>query len=748
MSEQDGGGISLTVKGAQKRDAGRGVARLSDAARNELSVLSGDTVVIEGDRVTATKVWPAGDDVPVDAVLIDADTRANAGVSIGDTVSVRHGSLEEAVSVTLSPPASLSDVDEQVIQRVATKTLHDRPVSEGEQVRLERIADQPFTVESTTPHEPVRVTDHTVVSVDNDATSDSGGVSASSDGTRSNDGSSDGQSADSSASGGKPDGASGDADEPAATAPTAVSYEDIGGLDDELEQVREMIELPLDQPDLFRRLGVDPPKGVLLYGPPGTGKTLIAKAVANEVNAQFINVSGPEIMSKYKGESEERIREIFETAAENAPTIIFFDEIDSIAGERDDAGDVENRVVAQLLSLMDGLDSRGDVIVIGATNRVDAIDPALRRGGRFDREIEIGVPGVEGRREIFQVHTRGMPLAEDVSVDTLAERTHGFVGADVDALVSEAAMLALRRIRGEADDLAEADLEVTKADFDAAMAAIDPSAMREFVAETPDVGYDDVGGLDDAKQTLREAVEWPLAYERLFAETNTEPPSGVLLYGPPGTGKTLLARALAGESEVNFVHVNGPELLDRYVGESEKAVREVFERARTSAPSIVFFDEIDAIAAQREDSHEVTERVVSQLLTELDGLVENPNLVVLAATNRKDAIDPALLRPGRLDTHVEVPEPDEDGRRAIVEVHGRGKPFADDVDLDALADDLEGYTGADLEAVVREASMLAIREMAEELGPEEADERADEIVIGADHFERAIESVEPTLASY
>ncbi|GAA0675777.1 AAA family ATPase [Natronoarchaeum mannanilyticum] len=741
MSEHKGGGISLTVKGAQKRDAGRGVARLSDPARNELGVLSGDTVVIEGERVTATKVWPAGDDVPDDAVLIDADTRANAGVSIGDTVSVRHGSLEEAVSVTLSPPASLADVDENVIQRVATKTLHDRPVSEGEQVRLEQIADQPFTVESTTPHEPVRVTNHTVVNVESDATDGNGGagVSASSDGTWSN-----GESSGDAASGS----GTSDAADAATTAPTAVSYEDIGGLDDELEQVREMIELPLDQPDLFRRLGVNPPKGVLLYGPPGTGKTLIAKAVANEVDAQFINVSGPEIMSKYKGESEERIREIFETAAENAPTIIFFDEIDSIAGERDDAGDVENRVVAQLLSLMDGLDSRGDVIVIGATNRVDAIDPALRRGGRFDREIEIGVPGVEGRREIFQVHTRGMPLAEDVSVDRLAERTHGFVGADVDALVSEAAMLALRRIRGEADDLAEAELEVTKADFESAMAAIDPSAMREFVAETPDVGYDDVGGLEDAKQTLREAVEWPLAYERLFSETNTEPPNGVLLYGPPGTGKTLLARALAGESEVNFVHVNGPELLDRYVGESEKAVREVFERARTSAPSIVFFDEIDAIAAQREDSHEVTERVVSQLLTELDGLVENPNLVVLAATNRKGAIDPALLRPGRLDTHVEVPEPDEEGRRAIVEVHGRGKPFADDVDLDELADELEGYTGADLEAVVREASMLAIREMAEKLGPEEADERADEIEIGADHFERAIESVEPTLAGY
>jgi transitional endoplasmic reticulum ATPase len=724
MSEQDSG-VALTVKSARKRDAGRGVARLPEAARNELGVLSGDTVVVEGPNHTATKVWPAGDDVPSDAILIDAETRANASVNIGDTVRVRRGSLDEAVSVTLTPLSDLSDVSDGVVEAVARRHLRERPIGEGEQVRLERVADQPFTISDTTPDGPVRVTDHTVIVVQNRPDA---GTAATGD---------DASSTDSEASG----------DDPATTAPGHVSYEDIGGLDDELEQVREMIELPLEQPDLFRRLGVDPPKGVLLYGPPGTGKTLIAKAVANEVDATFINVSGPEIMSKYKGESEERVREIFAEAEQDAPTIIFFDEIDSIAGERDESGDVENRVVAQLLSLMDGLDARGDVIVIGATNRVDAIDPALRRGGRFDREIEIGVPGATGRREIFDVHTRGMPLAEDVSVEKLSTQTHGFVGADIDALVTEAAMLALRRVRTSSTDLSEADLEVTKADFEAAMAAVDPSAMREFVAETPDIAYDDVGGLTDAKQTLKEAVEWPLAYDRLFAETNTDPPSGVLLYGPPGTGKTLLARALAGESEVNFVHVDGPELLDRYVGESEKAVREVFERARQSAPSIVFFDEIDAIAAQRDDSHEVTERVVSQLLTELDGLVENPNLVVLAATNRKEAIDPALLRPGRLDTHVEVPHPDAEARRAIVEVHGRGKPFADDVDLEELATDLESYTGADLEAVVREASMLAIREMAEDLGPEEANQRADEIEITADHFERAVESIDPTPAN-
>ncbi|WP_238479035.1 CDC48 family AAA ATPase [Natranaeroarchaeum sulfidigenes] len=727
MSQQSGG-VRLTVKAAQKRDAGRGVARLPESARSELGVLSGDTVVIEGERRTATKVWPASGDVPDGAVLIDADTRANAGVSIGDTVTVQPGSLSDAISVKLTPPESLADVDQRVIERAVNRDLHDRPVSEGEQVALERVASQPFTVTDTSPDGPVRITDQTVVVVTPPP--------AGSD-----------EQPDASAGTSTEQPAHEDEVDEEAQPPARVSYEDIGGLDEELEQVREMIELPLSRPELFRRLGVDPPKGVLLYGPPGTGKTLIARAVAHEVDAEFITVSGPEIMSKYKGESEEHVREIFEEAEESAPAIIFFDEIDSIAGQREDSGDVENRVVAQLLSLMDGLDFRGDVIVIGATNRVDAIDPALRRGGRFDREIEIGVPDKSGRKEIFDVHTRGMPLAEDVSVEKLSAQTHGFVGADIDALTTEAAMLTLRRARSDPDGLDDAELEVSRSDLEDALAAVDPSAMREWVAETPDVSFADVGGLDDAKSTLREAVEWPLTYDRLFSVTNTDPPSGVLLHGPPGTGKTLLARALAGESDVNFVHVNGPELLDRYVGESEKAVREVFERARQSAPSIVFFDEIDAIAAQREDSHEVTERVVSQLLTELDGMVENPNLVVLAATNRKDAIDPALLRPGRLDNHVEVPAPDATARRAIIDVHGRGKPFADDVDLEEIADGLEGYTGADIEAIVREASMLSIRETAERLGPEEANERADEIEITGEHFERAIESVEPTLDS-
>ncbi|WP_135822687.1 AAA family ATPase [Halostella litorea] len=708
MNSQGSAAVELTVRGAEKRDAGRGVARLPEAARRKLGVLSGDTVVVRGERTTVAKVWPADGDVPSDAILVDADTRANAGVQIGDTVVVAKRAVEDALSITVAPPPSLDDVDASVVERAVTGDLHDRPVSAGEQVRLERVADAPFRVVDTEPDGPVRVTRSTTVFTAPDPY--------------------------------EPD-APGVREEAGGDGEAVVTYEDIGGLDDELELVREMIEIPLSEPELFRELGVDAPKGVLLYGPPGTGKTLIAKAVSNEVDAEFVTVHGPEIMSKYKGESEERLREAFDRAAQNAPAVVFFDEIDSIAGDRDDSDGAENRVVAQLLSLMDGLDSREDVVVIGATNRPDAIDPALRRGGRFDREIGIGVPDETGREEILAVQTRGMPLAEDVSLGKLAARTHGFVGADLHALVTEAAMHALPRFR-EADD--DVPREVTRADFDAALAAVEPSAMREYVAETPSTSFDEVGGLQAAKDTLTEAVEWPLAYERLFEVTNTDPPSGVLLYGPPGTGKTLLARALAGETDVNFVHVNGPEIIDKYVGESEKAVREVFDRARQAAPSIVFFDEIDAVTARRGEGHEVTERVVSQLLTELDGLAENPNVVVLAATNRRDAIDPAILRPGRIDTHVEVPEPDEAARRKILAVHARGKPLADDVDLDALAADLAGYTGADLEAVVRDATMRAIRELADEFGPEEANRRAEEIAVTPAHFDAAVEAVDPS----
>ena len=729
MSDEGDRGVRLVVQGAEKRDAGRGVARLPEHARRQLGVLSGDTVVVEGERPTVAKVWPGGD---VDGIRIDADTRANAGITIGDEVAVRPVSVADATEIALDVPVELDEATLEAVRR----DLLDRPLRAGETVRLERLGAR-ATIRATDPDGTVRVTGRTDVRVISHPDRDAGDGAARTD---------------SSGGSGTPSAGGTVGDEGATTVETGspaegdagaqlnVTYEDIGGLDEELDLVREMIELPLSEPELFRQLGIDPPKGVLLHGPPGTGKTLIAKAVASEVDAHFETISGPEVVSKYKGDSEERLRETFDRAETSAPAVVFIDEIDSIAGARDEEADMENRLVAQLLTLMDGLDGRGEVVVIGATNRVDSIDPALRRGGRFDREIEIGAPRAAGRREILDVHTRGVRLAEDVDLDAYAERTHGFVGADLASLVKEAGMVALR-------DRADRDpLTVTRTDFETALSAVEPSAMREYVAEAPDATFDDVGGLDGAKRTLQEAVEWPLQYGALFEATRTDPPSGVLLHGPPGTGKTLLARALAGESEVNFIAVDGPELLDRYVGESERAVREVFDRARQSAPSILFFDEIDAVAGARgAGQQEVTERVVSQLLTELDGLEDNPNVVVLAATNRRDALDPALLRPGRLETHVEVPAPDAAGRRAVLRVHGRGKPFADDVDLDEFVPVTEGFSGADLEALVREASMRAIREFAADLGPEAATERADEVRITRAHFEQALEAVEPSL---
>ena len=728
-------GVDLVVQGAEKRDAGRGIARLSNATMQTLGVLSGDTIVVEGDRETVAKVWPGGED---GAVKIDAGTRQNATVKIGDTVAIRGREVDEADSVLVSLPDA-PEVNNADLADYVKRRLLQRPIQVGDTVSLSDTGVE-AKIESTDPETTVSVTDETRVTVRTGSRklkSSQGGTGGRRTGDARSESSSGGTESVEDVLGGR-------SSRPTADGPkTDVTYEDIGGLDEELELIREMVELPLSEPDLFRRLGVDPPRGVLLHGPPGTGKTLIAKAVANEVSASFFDISGPEIVSKYKGDSEERIREKFAEARQNSPAILFIDEIDSIAGARDDDADMENRVVAQLLTELDGLTGREEVIVIGATNRVDAIDPALRRGGRFDREIEIGVPNEEGRREILDVHTLGMPLDDDVDLDRLAERTHGFVGADVRTLSTEAAMSALRRYRHERDEDPDTPLTVSRSDFEAAMAAVDPSAMREYVVETPPTNFDDVGGLDEAKATLRESVIWPLSYENLFEATNTNPPTGILLYGPPGTGKTLLARAIAGESGVNFIHVAGPELIDKYVGESEKAVREVFDRARQTAPTIIFFDEVDAIAAARGGEQDVTERVVSQLLTELDGLASNPNLVVLAATNRYEAIDPALLRPGRFESHVEVPLPDEGARRLILSVHTEGKPLAESIDLDVLAAETEGYSGADLEALVRQASLFAIRGLATDIGPEAANERADEIRIGREHFEDARSKVEP-----
>ena len=716
------GAVELTVRSAEKRDAGRGIARLPEAARKRLGVLSGDAVTIAGERETVAKLWPARAGVSGDTILIDAGTRSDAGVAVGDTVRVHRVSVADADSITLSTPSGVG-ADRESVRRELRRAIDGRPLRDGDRVRVDSVATDPFVVVGTRPDGAVRSTDGT------DLRLVGGG-------------------------GSRPSTAADTDDEPTPSTPapsgdarptTGVTYEDIGGLDDELDLVREMIELPLAEPELFTRLGVDPPKGVLLHGPPGTGKTLIAKAVANEVDATFISVSGPEVVSKYKGDSEERLRAVFERAREEAPSIVFFDEIDSVAPKREDGGGMEDRIVGQLLSLMDGLEARGEVIVIGATNRVDDLDPALRRGGRFDREIEIGVPGVAGRREILDVHTRRVPMTDDVALDRLAARTHGFVGADLESLVTEAAMSALRRAKREGTPTAE--IRVTRDDFETAMASVDPSAMREYVSEAPTEGFESVGGLAEAKATLERAVTWPLTYGPLFEAADADPPSGVLLYGPPGTGKTLLARAVAAESEVNFVRVQGPELLDRYVGESEKAVREVFDRARQTAPAIVFFDEIDAVATDRDRaSNEVTERVVSQLLTEFDAVADNPNLIVLAATNRKDALDPALLRAGRLESHVEVPAPDEAARRAILDVHTREKPLDDAVDLDDVAARTAGYSGADLTAVCREAAMLAVRAVADAYPGPEANEHADEVSLSADHFEAALDAVSPSLA--
>ncbi|WP_259517526.1 CDC48 family AAA ATPase [Halanaeroarchaeum sp. HSR-CO] len=694
---QDGRGRQARVLEAHPRDAGRGTVRLSRALMRDLGVLSGEIVRIDGRRSTVATVWPGRSDLDADAFRADGQIRANAGISVGEAARLSPATAERATEVVVSPTVAQSR-DAAAIEPVVKRALLDRPVSTGERVKVEGLGDLgEFQVRETEPSGPVRVTESTSVVIT-------------------------------------------EPEERTSSAPDSVglTYEDIGGLDEELEQVRELVELPLSDPGVFHRLGIEPPKGILMHGPPGTGKTLIARAVANEADAHFENISGPEIVRKYKGESEERLREIFEEAEAQAPSIVFFDEIDAVAPKREDGGDMESRIVAQLLSLLDGLESRGEVVVIGATNRVDAIDPALRRPGRFDREVEVGVPNAVGRTEILQIHTRGTPLADDVDIERIAERAHGFVGADLRALVAEAAMYALRRGR----EAGTWDVEVTRRDFERALSGVEPSAMREYVAELPETSFDDIGGLDAAKASLREAVEWPLTHGDLFEAASTEPPTGVLLYGPPGTGKTMLARAIAHESGVNVIRVAGPEILDRYVGESERAVRSVFERARQAAPAIVFFDEIDAIAGARGGgSHEVSERVVSQLLTEMDSAADDPNLVVLAATNRKDALDPALLRPGRLEEHVEVPEPDREGRLEILRVHAREKPLAADVDLEAIAADLAGYTGADVAALVRRAAMRAIRDVAERR--EAAGDTDDQsVTIGMEHFREAMATVD------
>ncbi|WP_435143429.1 CDC48 family AAA ATPase [Halobaculum sp. P14] len=719
--------MKLTVKPLKQKDAGRRLAAIDRVAAEELGLSGGDYIQIDGDSTAIARVWPGyPEDDNSGVIRIDGQLRQEAGVGIDDRVTVEPADVEPAESITIALPQQFGIRGN--VGSIIRDKLSGQPVTQGQTIRfplglgLMGGGSQavPLKIASTTPSGTVVITDTTEVTISEKPAEEITEGTASGEET--------------------PD----------------VTYEDIGGLDDELEQVREMIELPMRHPELFKRLGIEPPKGVLLHGPPGTGKTLIAKAVANEIDAHFQTLSGPEIMSKYYGESEEQLREVFEEAAENAPAIIFMDELDSIAPKREEAGgDVERRVVAQLLSLMDGLEERGEVVVIGATNRVDAIDPALRRGGRFDREIEIGVPDRDGRKEILQVHTRNMPLTDDVDLDAYAESTHGFVGADLESLAKEAGMNALRRIRPQLDlDEEEVDAEildsikVTDEDVKEAMKGIEPSALREVFVEVPDVTWEDVGGLGETKERLRETIQWPLDYPEVFEAMDMESAKGVLMYGPPGTGKTLLAKAVANESESNFISVKGPELLNKYVGESEKGVREVFSKARENAPTIIFFDEIDAIATERGQNtgdSGVGERVVSQLLTELDGLETLEDVVVIATTNRPDLIDSALLRPGRLDRHVHVPVPDEEARRKIFAVHTQHKPLADDVDLDKLARKTEGYVGADIEAVCREASMNASREFIQSVSPEEVDESIGNVRVTMQHFEDALDQVQPSV---
>jgi transitional endoplasmic reticulum ATPase len=667
-------------------------------------------------KKTTVLCWPAREkDTGKGLVRIDGYLRNRLDVGINDSVEIKKVQSKSAEKVTLAPTEPLRIVGaEGYLQEYLLGGL----LSTGDIFPLTIMGQRvDLVVISTKPSGPVLMEDSTEVTVSEE--SEKAIQVAKGDGAPS------------------------------------ISYEDIGGIKNEVSRLREMIELPLRHPELFKRLGVEAPKGVLLHGPPGTGKTLLAKAVAHETNANFYTIGGPEIMSKFYGESEERLREVFKKAEENAPAIIFIDEIDSIAPKREEvSGEVERRVVAQLLSLMDGMSSRGKVVVIGATNRINAIDPALRRPGRFDREIEIGVPDRDGRLEILQIHTRGMPLEKDVDLGVIANMSHGFVGADLQAVAKEAGIRALRRVLPEIDLTTEnipsdilKKIVVTMDDFLSVIKEIEPSALREVFVEIPDVKWDDIGGLADVKQELQEAVEWPLKYQGLFLHSDATPPKGILLYGPPGTGKTLMAKAAAHESEANFISIKGPELLSKWVGESEKGVREVFRKARQAAPCIVFFDEIDAIAPTRggvgSDSH-VTERVISQLLTELDGLEVLSNVIIIAATNRPDIIDAALLRPGRFDRLLYVPPPDKESRIKIFKIHTSKKPLADDVKIEALAAHTEGYTGADIAALASAAVMLALREHIEKYkDPKKAESAKTELKLHMKHFEEAMKKIRP-----
>ena len=706
MTNDNSDSLTLRVAKAIPSDVGHGRARVP--FDNDLNLKPGDIIEVSGERKTAAIVWRCRpEDANLGVIRVDGIIRKNAGVSLGDRVDIKKVETQPCQRLVLSPVMAKQQKVRfgPGIEGFARRGLNKRPVVAGDRIFIPGMTlfaeALPFAIVSTKPKGIVQVLPDTDIVIKEDPV-----------------------------------------DEEEQGSVQTISYEDIGGLGDQLQKVREMIELPLKHPILFRRLGIDPPRGVLLHGPPGTGKTLIAKAVASETNAHFTSINGPEIISKYYGESEKQLREIFEEAAANAPAIIFIDELDSIAPKREDvSGEVERRVVAQLLTLLDGMQGRDNVVVIGATNRQDAIDPALRRPGRFDREIEIGVPDKNGRSEIIGIHTRGMPISDDFDVDWLLDNTNGFVGADISALVRESAMKALRRYLPEIDldeehippEVLE-KMAVIMADFRLAIKEVEPSALREIYLEVPEVSWDEVGGLQEIKDRLKESIEWPLTKPELFEHFGINPPRGIVLFGAPGTGKTLLAKAIASEAKANFITIKGPELISKWVGESEKAVREVFKKAKQSSPSIIFLDEFESIAGIRRSSSgegsDVINRVVNQLLSSMDGVEGMEGVIVVAATNRPEMIDPALLRSGRFERVMHVPPPDPEALKAILKIHTENMPLGK-FSVDDIAAKLENYTGADIEAVCREAGLIAMR--------------ANKKTVSKKHFEEAVERVRPTV---
>ncbi len=706
MAEDSSESLTLRVAKAIPSDVGHGRARVP--FDNDLNLKPGDIIEIEGERKTAAIVWRCRpEDANLGVIRVDGIIRKNAGVSLGDRAEIRKVEVQPCLKLVLSPVMAKQQKVRfgPGIEGFARRGLNKRPVVAGDRIFIPGMTlfaeALPFAIVQTNPKGIVQVLPDSEIIIKEDAV-----------------------------------------DQEEQDLVHTISYEDIGGIGDQLQKVREMIELPLKHPILFRRLGIDPPRGVLLHGPPGTGKTLIAKAVASETKAHFTSINGPEIISKYYGESEKQLREIFDEAAANAPAIIFIDELDSIAPKREDVtGEVERRVVAQLLTLLDGMGGRDNVVVIGATNRRDAIDQALRRPGRFDRELEIGVPDKIGRGEILEIHTRDMPISDDYDSDWLLENTYGFVGADISALVRESAMKALRRYLPEIDldeeqispEVIE-KMEVRMSDFKEAVKEIEPSALREIYIEVPEVTWDEVGGLEDVKERLKESIEWPLTMPERFEHFGINPPRGIMLFGAPGTGKTLIAKAIANEAKANFITIKGPELISKWVGESEKAVREVFKKAKQSSPSIVFLDEFESIAGMRRsnsgDGSDVMNRVVNQLLSSMDGVEGMEGVIVVAATNRPEMIDPALLRSGRFERVLHIPPPDRDSLKAILRIHVKDMPLGR-FKLEDLANKMDNYTGADIEAVCREAALIAMRN--------------EKKTVSKKHFEQAIDRVRPTV---